>query len=325
MIQDKPIRKNSNVNGGREKTRPLSGRLQKALKLLLPYLLILPTFAFVGTFTFWPTINAAILSTFSPPLTAKDKTVFVGLQNYRDLFDQNTIIGREDRFPRVMENTLLFVAVTVPVRVILGFLLAVLLNISIRGTVLYRSAVFYPVLLPGIGAAALWAYMFADNFGLINYLLHFAKLPSIGWTRDALWALPAIMIVVIWNSSGYTMIFYLAGMQQISNELYEAAQLDGASAFQRMRYITIPLVSGTTLFILITTGIGAFLSAEPQFVLGRGGPNNHSNMILYFIIQRFIVPGNFGYANALTILLLGMLLVFTAFNFIVIERRAHYE
>lgn len=300
-------------------------RLWKFGKALFPYLLIFPAFFFVTIFTYWPTINASIQSLYSPPFTSTDTTKYVGLQNYIDLFDPSSVIGRPDKFPRVLGNTLLFVLVTVPFRVILGFFLAVLLNRKIRGTTFYRSAIFYPVLLPAIGAASIWTYMFADHFGFINNLLQFIGLSPVGWTRDSIWALPAIMIVVIWNSAGFTMIFYLAGMQQISHELYEAAQLDGANAWQQILHLTIPLLSGITLFILVTTGVDTFLSSEPLYVLGNGGPDNHSNLLLYFIYQRFNVPTDLGYAYAMTLLLLFMLLVFTVANFMIMERRANYE
>jgi sn-glycerol 3-phosphate transport system permease protein len=121
------------------------------------------------------------------------------------------------------------------------------------------------------------------------------------------------------------MIFYLAGMQNLPQDIYEAAQLDGASAWRRMLNLTIPLLNGTTLFVLVVAGVNSFQTADPLYALGEGNPANRSNLILYFIYQRLNQPRDQGYIYAMTILLLVMLLVFTIFNFIFIERRANYE
>jgi sn-glycerol 3-phosphate transport system permease protein len=255
----------------------------------------------------------------------RQQAEFVGLQNYFDLFDNNTVIGQADNFPRIFINTLAFVAVTVPVSVILAFLLALLLNQKMRLTPLYRTSIFYPVLLPLISAASIWAFFFADNFGLLNTILRAIGLSNQGWTRDPNWALICIMLVVIWKQTGFYMIFYLAGMQNLPQDIYEAAQLDGASAWRRMLNLTIPLLNGTTLFVLVVAGVNSFQTADPLYALGEGNPANRSNLILYFIYQRLNQPRDQGYIYAMTILLLVMLLVFTIFNFIFIERRANYE
>jgi sn-glycerol 3-phosphate transport system permease protein len=294
-------------------------------RIILPYLLILPTVVFIAAFTFYPTIYALIQSTIKPPRTVTQEPRFVGFQNYLDLFDEATVIGQSDNFPRVFGNTLVFVAITVPVSIILAFLLALLLNRQMRLSGWYRSAIFYPVLLPMISAASIWAFLFADQFGLINTVLRFFGLNPLGWTRDPFWALPSIILVVIWKQAGYYMIFYLSGMQNLPQDIFEAAQLDGASAWQRLKSLTIPLLNGTTLFIIVIAGAASFQTADPLYVLGQGQPNNRSNLVLYYIYQLYTEPRNNGYVYAMTVVLLGLLLLFTIANFFFLEKRANYD
>lgn len=302
--------------------RPFRQVLSKAT---LPYLLILPTFIFIAAFTIFPTIYAAIQSTIQPALTPDQPAQFVGFQNYADLFDNNTVIGQSDNFPRVFVNTLVFAAVTVPVSMILAFLLALLLNQKLRAIAIYRMAIFYPVLLPLISAASIWAFFFADTFGLFTTILNVFGVQSPGWTRDPNWALPSIMLVVVWKQVGFYMIFYLAALQNLPTDVYEAAALDGANAWNRLKSFTIPLLNGTTLFVLVIAVEAAFQTADPLYVLGEGNPNNRSNLILYFIYQNFNEPTMQGYVFAMTMLLLAILLVFTIINFVVLERRTYYE
>jgi sn-glycerol 3-phosphate transport system permease protein len=290
-----------------------------------PYLLILPTLVMILAFTIWPTINAGIQSTIKQPILARYQPEFVGLQNYFDLFDENTVIGQSDNFPRIFVNTIVFVAVTVPVSVGLGFLLALLLNQKLRGISLFRTAIFYPVMLPFLGAASIWAYLYADNIGFINIILHDLGLERIGWTRDANLVLVSLMLVAIWKQTGFYMIFYLAGLQNLPQDIYEAAQLDGARAWQRVLRLTVPLLNGTTLFVIIVAGTNAFQTADPLYALGQGQPNNRSNLILYEIFRRYTEPHDQGYVYAMTMVLLAMLLIFTLANFLIVERRTHYE
>jgi sn-glycerol 3-phosphate transport system permease protein len=133
------------------------------------------------------------------------------------------------------------------------------------------------------------------------------------------------MLVVIWKQTGFYMIFYLAGLQNLPSDIYEAAQLDGATAWRKIRSLTIPLLNGTTLFVLVVAGVNAFQTADPLYILGLGQPNNRSNLILFYIYQRFSEPRDLGYVYAMTILLLAMLLIFTVSNFLFLERRANYE
>jgi sn-glycerol 3-phosphate transport system permease protein len=300
--------------------RPLSERVwQRAM----PYVLILPTFVFILTFTLWPTLSAVLQSTIKPPPTVRQAARFVGLQNYADLFDPLVPIGQD--FPRILGNTLLFVAVTVPVSMALAFGLALLLNRKMRGIALFRFAFFYPVLMPMIGAASIFAFIFADNIGLANTVLRSFGLAGIKWVGDANWTIISIMIVAIWKQTGFFMIMYLAGLQNLPSDVYEAADLDGASVWEKIRFLTLPLLRSTTSFILTTGAAGAFQMVDQLYALGEGQPNERSNLLLYFIFQKYNEPRNLGYVNAITVILLALLLTFTVVNFVLSERQTYYE
>jgi sn-glycerol 3-phosphate transport system permease protein len=295
-------------------------RLRQAL---LPYLLVLPTFGFILAFTLWPTLSALIQSTIRPGPTVRIPARFVGLQNYLDLWDPSLDIGQD--FPRILGNTLLFVGLTVPISIVLGFLLALVLNQKLRGLGLFRFAFFYPVLMPTIGIGSVFAFLFADSIGLINTVLRGLQLTPIPWIGHAHWTFVSIMLVAIWKQVGFFMIMYLAGLQSLPQDVYEAADLDGANHWQKTGYLTLPLLGGTTLFNLTTGATGAFQLVDQLYALGEGGPNQRSNLLLYFIFQKYNEPRNLGYVNAITVILLLILIVFTVFNFLYWERRAHYE
>ncbi|MEP7288763.1 MAG: sugar ABC transporter permease [Chloroflexota bacterium] len=292
-------------------------------RAIMPYVLILPTFLFIFTFTLWPAASAVVQSTMKPGVTVKTPPKFVGLGNYVELFDPSREVGQA--FPRILGNTIIFVAVTVPVSMIISFMLALLLNRKMRALGLYRFAFFYPVLMPMIGAASVFAFIFANNVGLANTVLRSFGLPIVHWIGDINWTLISIMLVAIWKQTGFSMIIYLAGLQNLPQDVYEAADLDGATVWQKIRKITLPLLSGTTLFILTSGVANAFQTVDQLYALGEGQPNERSNLLLYFIFQKYNEAVNLGYVNAITVILLVILLIFTAVNFLVLERRAYYE
>ncbi len=296
---------------------------ERVWRRALPYLLVFPTFIFIVMFTLWPTVSAVINSTIKPPPTVKQQARFVGLQNYIDLFDPDTPIG--DDFPRVFTNTLVYVGLTVPICMALAFGLAMLLNRKIKLLGLYRFAFFYPVLMPLLGAGSIFAFIFADNIGLANVVLRSFGLAGIKWVGDANWTFISIMLVAIWKQTGFFMIMYLAGLQNLPQDVYEAADLDGATIWQKIRFLTFPLLRGTTLFILTTGAAGAFQQVDQLYALGEGAPNQRSNLMLYFLFQKYNEPRNLGYVNAITVILLILLLSFTLINFVLWERQTYYE
>lgn len=283
----------------------------------LPYIIILPTVIFVALFTAWPTLLSIYQSFFRQRLNIARfrNPTFIGLENYTDLFT-------DDRFLKVVGNTVLYVIGTVPVSIILAFVFAYLINRQFRGLGLVRLALFYPTVLPMVSAATVWMFFFTPDYGIFN-----TALSAIGyggpqnWTANPDLALVAVMIVAIWKNAGYYMIFYLAGMQALPSEVFEAAALDGANWLQTLARITFPLLRRTTLFISTVAVIGAFQTVDHIFVLTAGGPSRASTVLLYELYDKRFVTFDIGQSSAITVILVAILLMFTVSNFVLSERR----
>jgi sn-glycerol 3-phosphate transport system permease protein len=285
----------------------------------LPYLMIAPTLILVFLFTLYPAVGSVVSSLYAPARNARDPAAYVGLDNYIDLFDSTHYIG--GTFLQVLGNTVVFAALTVIVAIPLGLTFALLLNRKLRRIGVYRFALFYPALLPLIGAASIWAFLFADPIGLVNTVLRTFGIPGRNWTGDPGLVLLTVTSVNIWKQAGFLMIFYLAGLQNIPRDIYEAADLDGANERQKLVWLTIPLLRRTTLFVLIVTLTNAFQTVEQLQALGQGGPGDRSNLMLYFIFQSIGERRNWGYINAMTVILVIVLMLFTITNFVLFERR----
>jgi sn-glycerol 3-phosphate transport system permease protein len=283
---------------------------------LLPYLLILPTLFFVSLFTIWPTVSSIAKSFFIQRLNIARyrEPVFGGLVNYASLLEDPT-------FFQVLRNTGLYILGSVPLSIVLGFLFALLINRKLKAIAVGRLALFHPTVLPMVSVATVWMFLFTPDYGLFNAALRFLgyRGPQ-NWTGNPDLALLAIIIVVVWKNAGYYMIFYLAGMQSLPREVFEAARLDGAGSLITMARITLPLLRRTSLFVTTIAFIGAFQTVDHVFVLTSGGPSNASNILLYYLWQVRFENLNVGVASALTIVLIAVLLLFTVTNFLVSER-----
>ena len=284
---------------------------------VLPYLLIAPTVFFVALFTVWPTALAIYQSLFRQRLNIAKyrEPTFIGLQNYVDLFTN-------DDFRTVIVNTAIYVLGTVPISILLGFILALLLNRQIRGLGLWRLAFFYPNVLPMVSVATIWMFFLTPDYGLFNTALQFLgyRGPQ-NWTANPDLALLSIMIVAIWKNAGYYMLFYLAGLQNLPTDVFEAAALDGASWWQQLWHLTFPLLRRTTLFISTIAFISAFQTVDHIFVLTQGGPSTASTTLLYWLWQVRFEYQDVGRAAALTVILIVVLLAFTVTNFLLSERQ----
>lgn len=294
-----------------------SARPQRRRASPLPYLLILPTFVFVTIFTIWPMLLASYQSLFLQRLNmARYRTpTFTGIQNYVELLN-------DDRFHQVMLNTLIFVVGTVPISIVLAFLFAMLVNQALRGIGVARLFFFYPTILPLVSAATIWMFFFTPDYGIFNTTLRaLGYTGPQNWTSNPSLALLSVMIVTVWKNAGYYMIFYLAGLQGLPQDVYEAAALDGASGWQMLWRITFPLLRRTTLFITTIAFISAFQTVDHIFVLTQGGPAGASTVLLYYLWEQRFEFLNVGIASALTVVLIAVLLIFTLTNFMLSERK----
>jgi sn-glycerol 3-phosphate transport system permease protein len=282
----------------------------------LPYLLLLPTLIFVALFTAWPTVLAAYQSFFRQRLNIlkfKDPT-FIGFGNYTDLFT-------DDRFLRVLKNTAVYVAFTVPISIFLALFLALLVNRKLRAMGVARLAFFYPAMIPLVSAATVWLFFFTPDYGLFNTALRWVGYSGAqNWTGNPSLALLSVMLVVIWKNAGFYMIFYLAGLQGLPTDVFEAASIDGANSWQSLWRIAFPLLRRTTLFVTTIAFIGAFRDIDHIFVLTNGGPSQASSVLLFYLWHVRFENSDVGQAAAITMILIAILLVFTISNFLISER-----
>jgi sn-glycerol 3-phosphate transport system permease protein len=305
----------------------------------LPYLLILPTLFFVILFTIFPTIQvlhssqvyyypnrpdrSRITNLGLPGVEEADRSIrgphHVGLAYFAAMFNPNTPEG--STFFQVLGNTLLYTVVTVPVSMLLAFCFAMLVNRSIRRIGLARAALFYPTMLPMVSAATIWLFFFTPDYGLWNSALRlFGYTGPENWVINHNLALWALMIVAIWKDAGYFMIFYLAGLQNLPREIYEAADLDGAGWVVKIFRITLPLLRRTTLFVSVIAIITAFQNVDHALVLTYQLVSGEADLLLYEIYKQRFVLQNYGFATALTVVMILILLVFTLTNFLLSER-----
>ena len=268
-------------------------------------------------FTVWPTFLSIYQSLFKQRLNiAKYRTPsFIGLENYFELI-------KDSDFINVLGNTMIYVLGTVPLTVAAAFLLAVLLNNKFKGSGWFRLAIFHPSILPMVSAATIWMFFFTPDYGLFNSTISFLGYTGPqNWTVNPNLALISVMIVAFWKNAGYFMIFYLAGIQNLSPSIYEAAKMDGAGPIKTMIAITIPLLRRSTLFITTIAFIGAFQAVDHIFVLTSGGPSDRTTVLLFYLWQQRFENLNVGKAAAVTVFLIIILLFFTVSNFLLSERR----
>jgi multiple sugar transport system permease protein len=238
---------------------------------------------------------------------------FVGLQNYREVL-------HDTAFWLSIGHTIYYAVGTVPAEMALGLALALLLNAKLRAMGIFRTAYYLPVVTPFIAAAIIWRWVYNADFGLANFYLlklHLITHPLL-WLSSERLAMPAVIIMIIWKSAGFNMIMYLAGLQAIPDEFYEAAAVDGAGAWQRFRRITFPLLAPMTFFLLVINTIGATKDFTTIFVMTNGGPpgpGGATTTVVYYIYTQAFKFFRMGYASALAYTLFVLLFVLSFAQF----------
>lgn len=258
--------------------------------------------SFVLMFTQWDLV--------SPP-------AWIGLQNMRELLGDSLML-------QALKVTTLYAITSVPLQLIFGLGLAILLNTKIAGLRLYRTAFYLPSVLSGVAVALLWRWLFSPEFGLINLMLSYANIQGPSWLGDERWALPSLVLMSLWSVGGGTII-YLAGLQGIPTDLYEAAEVDGAAGWARFRYITLPMMSPVLFFQFVTGLIAALQVFTQPFIMTNGGPNNATNFIMIHLYRNAFVYFRMGYASVIAWTLFAYILVLTLLVFRSSVWWVHYE
>ncbi len=295
---------------------PRAARRARRSATLHAWLLLLPALVLLATFTHYP-----ILASFVNSLFGSDRSgigPFVGTANYLYMLDDPV-------FWQVLQNNLIFALTTVPLSIGLALLMAVLVDGKLRGRGFLRLAYFTPTVLPMIAVANIWLFFYTPGYGLLDQFRGLFGLGSHNWLGDPSTVMGCMIVMVVWKEAGFFMIFYLAALQNIPPELKEAANVEGASRWYFFRRITFPLLMPTTLFISINAVINSFKLVDQLVIMTKGGPNNASSLLLYYIYEVAFSYWDTAYASTLTVTLIVLLAAIALTKFVYLDRRIHYQ
>jgi multiple sugar transport system permease protein len=244
---------------------------------------------------------------------------FIGLENFITLFTADSL------FRLTLKNTIYFTAGAIPLTVALSLFLALLCNRKMAGSNFYRTAYFTPHITNVVAISFVWFWFYAPEDGVINGLLSMVGVDGPAWLSSSTWAMPAVIVVAVWQGVGYPMVIFLAGLQGIPQQLYEAAKIDGASAWHRLRYVTLPLLTPSFFFVLITSFITSFQVFGIIFVMTQGGPANDTNVYIYYLYQNAFSYGKMGYASAMAWILFILIATITMIQWRLQRHWVFYE
>lgn len=269
--------------------------MQNKKENLAGFLFILP--AIIPLMVFWilPVVFSGALS-FTDWDMMSEKIRFMGLKNYTSLL-------RDPNFGRVLKNTLVFaVGSTVPT-IFLGMMTALVMNGARKGTGIYRTIIFAPYITPMVAISVVWSWIFEPRVGILNFIMRLAGLPESQWLQSSRSAMVSVLIVTVWKSLGWTMIFYMEAIRKVPQNLLESAAIDGAGGFLRFVKITLPMISPTTFFLVIMSTISSLQAYDQIQVLMQGGPAGATRTLLYYYYQEAFQNFNTGKASAVAVIL----------------------
>ncbi len=261
-------------------------------------------------FSLVPIVQSLVMSFMSWSLLQPPK--FIGLGNFSRLID-------DELFRQVMGNTTYFVVFYVPLITVLAFLLAVLLNRPLHGITLFRGAYFLPSVTMMVSVAMVWSWLIDPQAGIVNFLLEAVGLRPPMWLAEVRTAMPTIILISVWQDVGYFAVIYLAGLQAIPSSLYEAAEIDGANGWQQMIHITVPLITPTTFFVVVTSMITGWQVFSLAFLLTHGGPAYSTTTLLYYVYQQGFTNLRLGYASLMSWVLFLVIFIVTMIQWRVIK------
>lgn len=275
-----------------------------------------PNLLLFGIFTYYPLVQNSVLA-FSDYNLIRRSGEFIGLRNFETVFAST-------QFGKILANTFVFTAASVFALLGLGLLIALLLNQKLRGRNAARSILFSPTILAGAAIAIVWIYIFDPRFGFIYAVLRPLGIAAPKWLTDPAWAMPAIIIVYVWRNLGYATVIFIAGLQAIPRELYEAARVDGAGAMDRFLSVTLPGLSPVMFFLVVTTILSSFQAFDIINIMTKGGPVNATNTLIYHLYELFFVQSSAGRASVVALVLFALMMLVTLLQVRYLERRVSY-
>ena len=290
--------------------------LNKRHETILGWLMVSPWLIGFICFSALPMFASLIISFTEWDMLSKPE--WVGFENYKTSFLEDPLALHS------LNITILFTIVSIPLNIVFGLALAMLLNTSIRGLAIFRTIFYLPAILSGVAVALMWRWIFSTEFGLLNALLSMIGIEGPAWLTDRIWVLPSFVIMRLWSVGG-GMIIYLAGLQSIPTNLYEAANIDGANWWHRTRFITLPMLSPTIFFQLIVGFIFSMQIFTEAFIMTNGGPADASLFYLLYLYRQAFQYFDMGYASALAWVLFVVILVLTIILFKTGKSWVYYE
>jgi sn-glycerol 3-phosphate transport system permease protein len=279
--------------------------------------LLAPAAVLLIAFTHYPTAATVLHSVFSSG-TATRPSRFVGLDNYA------AMLG-DEVFWKVVANNVWFALGTIPSSIAVAILMALWVNRRLPGRAVVRMAYFTPTILPMIAVANIWLFFYTPEIGLLDRVVGLFGGAGHNWLGDPATVMWCLIVMTVWKEAGFFMIFYLAALQSLPPELEEAGALEGAGRWRFFWRVTFPLLGPTTLFVLVNAVINSFKLVDHLFILTKGGPNNRSSLLLYYIYEVAFSFFDAAYAATLTVVLLAALAVIAVGQFVFLERRVHYR
>lgn len=282
-----------------------------ALGFLTPFLVLYIVFVIL------PALYGLVMSFFNTSLVQPGLGSFAGVDNYAEAF------GNQE-FWQSMWHTIYFAILTTPPLVVLGFVFAWLAERASRGRAFYRVAFFTPYVLPSAVMALIWVWIYAPVIGLLTKFVTMIGLTAPGWLSDPVWAMPSLALATVWWTLGFNFVLYLAGLGEVPRELYEAASIDGASPWQQLRLITLPLLARTTTLVAVLQFIASLKVFDQMYIMTSGGPNFSTRSVLQYIYDNGFTDMRIGYAAAASTLFFIVVLAVSAV-WLVITRRQNEE
>jgi len=275
------------------------------------YVFLLPNLIGFVIFLLFPILFAFYIMLTDWSLSAEPQ--FVGLENFETMVNDRL-------FWNSLKNSFYYTFVAVPTGIFIAFWLALALNRKMRGIIFFRTVYFLPQITLTVAAATVWRWIYQPEIGLINYLLGLIGIDGPAWIHNTKWAMPSVIIMSNWQGIGFAMLILLAGLQGIPEEYYEAAAIDGASSWQRLRYVTLPMLSPAIFFVVVTSLIGAFQSFDQFFILTQGGPAHATTPLTLYIFNNAFAFFKMGYGAALAAVLFVIILIITIIQWQLAQR-----